>query len=206
MAKALAHRLNYIYVDSGAMYRAATRYLLRKQIDIDDQEAVLTALKEMEIQFKRIDGDQVIHLNGEPVEKEIRKKNVSDKVSRVAAISSVRKKLVEQQRQLGKKKGVVMDGRDIGTVVFPDAELKIFLTADLGHRTERRREQLSGQGVHLSDGEIKRNLQERDHIDSTREDSPLIRATDALLMDNSELTEDEQLEIALKWVKERIVE
>lgn len=195
LAKDLAARIGFAYIDSGAMYRAVTYYLLKNGIDIQDYDQVHKALQKINIRFKRTpDGSNSTYLNGENVEQDIRKMEVSSLVSEVAAIPEVRKKLVEQQREMGVDKGIIMDGRDIGTVVFPDAELKIFLTADVDVRVERRYRELLGKNLEITKEAVKENLEKRDFIDSTRDDSPLKQADDAILIDNSHLTPDQQLE------------
>jgi CMP/dCMP kinase len=204
LAKALAKSLGYIYVDSGAMYRAVTFYFLQNKVDIKNEEAIDSALQNIDISFKNIAGLNTTFLNGINVEDQIRSMEVSNFVSPVAAISIIRRKVVKQQREMGLKKGIVMDGRDIGTVVFTDAELKIFLTASPEIRTQRRYNELISKGLHISKEEIRKNLIERDHIDSTRADSPLRKADDAVVIDNSDLTEQEQLEKALTLAKEQI--
>jgi len=205
LAKDLAAKIGYGYVDSGAMYRAVTYYFLQHYIDIENMEAVQEALDKINIRFKCLEnGKNTTFLNDENVEEAIRGMNVSAMVSQVAAIHSVRKKLVEEQRKMGADKGIVMDGRDIGTVVFPSAELKIFLTAAESVRAERRFQELSAKGIEISKEEIIENLKTRDHIDSTRADSPLRKADDAVLLDNTELTREEQLEMVLNWLKDTL--
>jgi len=192
LAKALAAKLHYLYIDSGAMYRAVTLYFLNKGTDINNAEAVKAHLEEITISFKNHNGENRTLLNDADVSEEIRSMAINNFVSPVAAISSVRKKLVHQQQIIGSKKGVVMDGRDIGTVVFPDAEIKIFLTANIETRAQRRFDELRRKGNAVSLEEIKYNLAERDRIDSNRLDSPLKQAQDAILLDNSNLTPIEQ--------------
>lgn len=204
LAKALAKALNYIYVDSGAMYRAVTLFFINHQIDIKDKEAVQLALDEITISFKNIDGKNTTFLNGQDVEQAIRSMEVSNFVSPVATVPIIRRKVVRQQRAMGAEKGIVMDGRDIGTVVFKDAELKIFLTADPDIRAQRRYKELSEKGQTVSLEAVKDNLLQRDHIDSTRADSPLTQAEDAIVIDNSYLSEAEQLEKALQLALERM--
>ncbi|MEM7103934.1 MAG: (d)CMP kinase [Bacteroidota bacterium] len=204
IAKDLARELGYAYIDSGAMYRAVTLYFLRKKIDLDNPGAVKQALAEINIHFENINGSNHTFLNGENVEEEIREMAVSNFVSEVAAISAVRRVTVQQQHEMGKKRGVVMDGRDIGTVVFKDAELKLFITADMAIRTKRRLLELMDRGVTIDPEKVTANLKHRDHIDSTREDSPLKKAEDAIVIDNSYLSRSEQLEIALKLAKQRL--
>lgn len=201
LAKALAESLSYTYVDTGAMYRAVTLFLIEEKIEISDIEAVKVALDAIHINFERIDGKNTTFLNNKNVEEEIRKMYVSDLVSPVAAISAVRRKLVEQQQAMGKDKGIVMDGRDIASVVFPDAELKIFLTASAEERANRRYKELLGKGEDVNYQDILENLQTRDHIDSTRADSPLKRTPDAIVIDNTNLNQIEQLALALDLVK-----
>ncbi len=204
LAKAMAQSLNYIYVDSGAMYRAVTLYFIEHKVDIKDEEAIGLALQDIRISFKNIDGKNTTFLNDRNVEEKIRLMEVSNFVSPVAALSTVRKKVVLQQREMGKEKGIVMDGRDIGTVVFKDAELKIFLTAAPDIRVQRRYDELIAKGEKISKKAIKENLMHRDHIDSTRTDSPLKKAADAIVIDNSNLTEQEQLEKSLAFAEEQI--
>lgn len=193
LARSLAERLGYAYVDSGAMYRAVTLYFLRRRIPLDDEGRIKEALGDIRIDFNRLNGVNTTFLNGENVEGEIRDAAVSGRVSEVAAISAVRRAMVPIQRKAGRHKGIVMDGRDIGTVVFPEAELKIFLTATFEKRVRRRVLQLKEQGKETPEAEVRQNLEHRDHIDSTRKDSPLRQASDAVLVDNTNLSEIEQL-------------
>jgi CMP/dCMP kinase len=206
LARQLAKELGYIYIDSGAMYRAVTLYFLRNHVDWSNTAAVKEALKEINIEFVHNPKSEQseTHLNGENVEYVIRDLVVAEKVSEVAAIKEVRDFAVKQQKALGKSKGIVMDGRDIGTVVFPHAELKIFMTADNAVRVERRFKELYEKNPNITVEEIKTNLELRDYIDSHREVSPLRQAKDALVLDNSQLTMKQQLDIALKWAKERM--
>lgn len=204
LAKSLAQHLNYAYIDSGAMYRASTLYFLRKQVSLEDQAAITQALGDIHIEFKRIDGLNTTFLNGENVEAEIRDLQVSSNVSEVAAISTVRRSMVRIQRAAGRNKGIVMDGRDIGTIVFPQAELKIFLTASFDIRVHRRVLQLQLQGKDITKEDIEKNLRHRDHIDSTRADSPLRQAEDAVLIDNTNLSEPEQLAMTIALSVERM--
>lgn len=193
-AKAVAAHLGYIFIDTGAMYRAVTLYAMRCGI-ADDPAALAAALPEVHIDF-RFDpqtGRSDVYLNGKNVETEIRRIDVSDRVSTVSRIPEVRAKLVAMQQEMGRAKGIVMDGRDIGTVVFPDAELKIFMTADPQVRAERRYKELAAKGESVSMEEIERNIRERDRLDETREVSPLRRAADAVVLDNSRMTVDEQM-------------
>jgi cytidylate kinase len=187
LAKAIAAELGYRFVDTGAMYRAVTLFFIRHRVDLQDAAAVQSALEQIDIDFKNVEGVNHTFLNGEDVELEIRGMQVGELVSPVAAISSVRQYIVPQQRRMGLLGGIVMDGRDIGTVVFPDADLKIFVIAQMDVRVERRYNELKAQGKEVSRAEVKDNLEERDHIDSSRKDSPLRRAEDATLVDNSKL-------------------
>ncbi len=211
LARELAHELGYAYIDTGAMYRAVTLYCLEKGIiekgRAVDAFKVIKELLHIKIEFRYSDnsGKSETYLNGKNVEGEIRGMEVSELVSPVSAIHEVRKMMVYLQRQLAKDGGVVMDGRDIGTTVFPHAELKLFMTADINVRVERRKQELLSKGIAVKDSEIKRNLQRRDEEDSTRAISPLKQAPDAVLLDNTKITREEQLKIALRWAKERIV-
>jgi CMP/dCMP kinase len=206
LAKQLAAKLKYTYIDSGAMYRAITLYFLRNHVDWTDPKAVVRALKEISIEFAPNDITQSseIILNGENVEYLIRDMVVAEKVSEVAAIKEVREFAVKQQQSMGNKKAIVMDGRDIGTVVFPKAELKIFMTADNAVRVERRFRELFDKNPNISIEEVKNNLEMRDYIDSHREISPLRQAADAIVLDNSNLSPQEQYHLALKWANEKI--
>lgn len=204
LAKGLAKALHYAYLDSGAMYRAVTLYFIDNQINYDDPEAVEEALRHIDIHFERIDNQNRTFLNGKDVEHTIREMRVSDHVSPVSAISAVRRAMVQQQKSMGQRRGIVADGRDIGTIVFPDAELKIFLVADLDVRTSRRHLELAAKGIDAEWDDIQKNLLERDRIDSTRADSPLRQADDAVVIDNTLLSEAEQLEKALALAKARI--
>jgi CMP/dCMP kinase len=205
LAKQLAKRLGYVYVDSGAMYRAITLYFLRNHIDWTDKKEVQAALKEIHLDFHFNEKNETteIYLNDENVEYVIRDLVVAEKVSDVAAIKEVRTFAVAQQQKLGEKKGIVMDGRDIGTVVFPKAELKIFMTADNAVRVERRFKELYEKNPNITIEEVKNNLEMRDYIDSHREVSPLRKADDAIVLDNTSLTEEEQFQKALAWAKEK---
>ena len=205
-AKAIAKRLGYAYIDSGAMYRATTLYGL--QNDMFDENGVLNApnliaaLPLINITF-RFNGEKQRNetfLNGVCVEDEIRTIAVADKVSRVAEIGEVREQMVLLQQQMGKEKGIVMDGRDIGTVVFPDAEFKIFMTADPAIRAQRRYDELKGKGEEVDINEVEENIRKRDYIDENREVSPLRKANDALVLDNSHMTVEEQM----VWVEEHL--
>jgi cytidylate kinase len=205
LAKDLAKALGYVYVDSGAMYRAVTYYFMIHQVDIKSTNKILEALDNIEIYFvTNHNGAQQTFLNGVGVEKEIRSMEVSNFVSEIAEISEVRRKMVEEQRRMGQKGAVVMDGRDIGSVVFPNAELKIFLTASEDIRVKRRYKELIANGQSIDLNLVKENLKKRDHIDSTRNDSPLVKADDAIVLDNSDMTRNEQLDIAIQWAKKKI--
>ncbi len=206
LAKQLAKELGYVYVDSGAMYRAITLYFLRNNIDLAEKKEVAEALKSINLEFifNANSNSSEIYLNGENVEYLIRDLIIAEKVSDVAAIREVREFAVAQQKKMGKKKGIVMDGRDIGTVVFPKAELKIFMTADNAIRVQRRFKELYEKNPNVTIEEVKNNLEMRDYIDSHREVSPLRKARDAMELDNSNLTEKEQFNKALAWVKEKI--
>ncbi len=205
LAKQLAKELGYVYVDSGAMYRAITLYFLRNHVDWTDKKEVKDALKSINLEFVFNDNMQEseMYLNGENVEYVIRDLVVAEKVSDVAAIKEVRDFAVAQQQKMGSKKGIVMDGRDIGTVVFPKAELKIFMTADNVVRVERRFRELYDKNPNITIEEVKNNLEMRDYIDSNREVSPLRKAEDALELDNTNLTEKEQFQKALVWVRKK---
>lgn len=205
LAKQLAKKLNYIFVDSGAMYRAITFYFLQHNIDIHNADAVNNALQNISLQFKYNHdiGTSDIYLNGENIEQQIRGMEVSNHVSEVAVIKVIREFAVKQQRKIAEWKGVVMDGRDIGTVVFPDAELKIFVTASVEVRVKRRLLELQEKKMDVSEEEVRKNLEKRDLIDTTRKISPLRQAADAIVLDNTNLTREQQLQIALNWVEER---
>jgi len=207
LAKELATKLGYNYIDSGAMYRAITLYFLRNRVDYQDPLQALAAIADINLSFEFNKQSQKsdIQLNGENVEPYIRDMIVSEKVSEVAALREVRAFAVGQQKRMGRKKGIVMDGRDIGTAVFPDAELKVFMTADPAVRVMRRFKELYATNHQITIDEVRHNLELRDYIDSTRDESPLRQASDALLLDNSNLTREEQLEIVSSWVEERTV-
>jgi cytidylate kinase len=205
LAKQLARELGYIYVDSGAMYRAITLYFLRNNVDLADKKEVKNALKSVNLEFVHNPKSQVseMFLNEENVEYLIRDLIIAEKVSDVAAIKEVREFAVAQQQKMGAKKGIVMDGRDIGTVVFPKAEVKIFMTADNAVRVERRFRELYEKNPNITIEEVKNNLEMRDYIDSNREFSPLRKAEDALELDNTKLTEEQQLHKALAWARKK---
>ncbi|MBI5917205.1 MAG: (d)CMP kinase [Bacteroidetes bacterium] len=200
LAKAMGNALGYAYISTGDMYRAVTLYFIENQVDMHDPEAVKAALGRIKLHFVADENGNRIHLNGRDVSEEIRKMHVAELVSPVAAIPEVRREMVHQQQEIGRQKGVVMDGRDIGTVVFPQAELKIFLTADVNERARRRYEELLAKGHPVDLEEVKKNLAERDRIDSTRADSPLRQAEDAVVIDNTNLNHEQQLELALDLV------
>ncbi len=205
-ARMVAQALQYSYVDSGAMYRAVTLYFIRKLIDPTNPKHVALALSQIEIGFRHnpLSGNSDTILNNENIEDEIRTMAVSNKVSEVAALPEVRKAMVAQQQKMGKKKGIVMDGRDIGTTVFPNAELKVFMTATMEIRAYRRQQELLAKDQLVSLTEIEHNLSERDRIDTTRNDSPLRKADDAIVIDNTHLTIEEQVEIVLRWVGSKL--
>lgn len=205
LARQIAKKLGYVYVDSGAMYRAVTLYFLRNHIDWTNPDQVDAAIREISLDFhiNELTDQSEIFLNGENVEYVIRDLVIAEKVSEVAAIKEVRDFAVSQQQRLGKRKGIVMDGRDIGTVVFPNAELKIFMTADNAVRVERRFRELFAKNPNITIEEVKANLEMRDYIDSHREVSPLRKADDAIVLDNTHLTEEEQFQKALGWAREK---
>ena len=205
LAKQLAQQLGYIYVDTGAMYRAVAYFAMQNQlisVDSFNKVDLVNQLKNIVLEFKFNSelGFAEMYLNGDNVEKAIRTIEVSGYVSKVAEVSEVRAKLVEQQQEMGKNKGIVMDGRDIGTVVFPDAELKIFMTASAATRAQRRFDELVQKGDSVSYDEVLKNVEERDYIDTHREDSPLVMAEDAVEIDNSHLTREEQFQAVLELV------
>ena len=199
LARALAQRLGYRYIDTGAMYRAVTLHLHRQGITPDNTGGVAGAMKDLRIDFRP--GDNHVQLNGEDVEDKIRSLEVSRLVSPVAALSDVRRAMVEQQREMGAAGGVILDGRDIGTVVFPDADLKLFVVAELETRTDRRLSELQSAGREVNRKDVASNLQERDYIDSHREDSPLRQADDAILLDNTHLNLEQLVERGVELVE-----
>lgn len=207
LARQLAGQLNYLYIDSGAMYRAITLYFIQQQVDWSKTDAVNNALNNIQLEFiyNQISGQSDMFLNGENVEQMIREMLVAEKVSEVAAIREVREFAVAQQQKMGTGKGIVMDGRDIGTVVFPHAELKIFMTADPAIRVERRFKELYQKNRNITLHEVKENLELRDYIDANREVSPLRKAEDAIVLDNSQLTTEEQLQLVMQWVEDAIM-
>ncbi len=201
LAKALAKKLHFIYVDSGAMYRAVALYFLRNHVDLNDHDQIINALKNIHLNFHSRDYQTHITLNDEEVSEEIRQMPVSESVSSVAAIHEVRKEMVKQQQRMGRSKNIVMDGRDIGTAVFPDAPIKFFMTADPKIRAERRYKELLPKNPEITLEEVFENIAHRDYQDTTRTESPLIRAEDAIILDNTDLTPDEQLMFALSKVE-----
>lgn len=209
IAKQLANKLQYIYVDSGAMYRAVTLYAMENNIVTDtlfNKQKLIASLNKIQLNFKfnAKEGYAQIYLNGNNVESKIRTLEVSKYVSKIAEISEVRIKLVEQQQEMGLNKGVVMDGRDIGTVVFPNAELKLFMVSSAETRAKRRFKELIKKGEQVTFKEILQNIEYRDYIDSNRNDSPLIKAKDAIEIDNSNLTLTEQFELVYKLALEKM--
>lgn len=209
VARQLAKELGYVYVDTGAMYRAVALYAMRKSFITDssfDKEGLIAQLPEINLKFVFDDklGYAAIYLNGENVEEEIRKMEVSQYVSKIAAVSEVREKLVAIQKMMGREKAVVMDGRDIGTIVFPNAELKIFMTASAEERAGRRFRELVEKGQQVRYEDVLKNVEERDHMDTTREDSPLVKAEDAVEVDNSKMGIEEQFELILGLAKDRM--
>lgn len=201
LAKALAKKLNFIYIDSGAMYHAVTLYFLRNGVGVQQDDLVQDALQHIELNFHSRDYESHISLNDEEVSEEIRQMPVSDYVSEVSANKFVRKEMVRQQQRMGKSKNIVMDGRDIGTTVFADAQVKFFMTADPKIRAERRFKELQSKGNStITLEEVFENLAHRDFADTTRIESPLVRSSDAIILDNTNLTEEEQLQIAIEHV------
>ena len=209
LAKQLAATLGYVYVDTGAMYRAVAYFAMQHNLVSEthlDKAGLVAQLPNINLrfQFNPNLGFAEMYLNNENIETSIRTIEVSRMVSKVAEISEVRTKLVEQQQAMGKDKGIVMDGRDIGTVVFPDAELKLFMTASSKTRAQRRFDELVEKGQHITFEDVLQNVEERDYIDTHREDSPLVKADDAIEIDNSSLSKKEQFEIVLQLVKEKL--
>ncbi|HLU90026.1 MAG TPA: (d)CMP kinase [Cyclobacteriaceae bacterium] len=205
-AKAVSKALHYTYIDSGAMYRAMTLHMLNRFTNLTDPKEVEKSLATFKVEFHKNEdsGIQQTFLNGLNVEKEIRSMRVSENVSEVSKIKAVRRELVSQQKRLGKHKGVVMDGRDIGTVVFPDAELKFFMVADLNIRAERRQREILESGQLVSLEEVVNNLQERDRLDTTRKESPLVKAADAVEIDTSYMDFEEQVSLIVNMAKEKL--
>lgn len=205
LAKDLADQLGFTYINTGAMYRAVTIYLLNNNIDIDiytDYSKLLS--DQVSIRFETVDNTQATYLNDRNVESMLKEPNVASNVSDVAANSSIRRFLVSSQRELGKASSVIMDGRDIASVVFPDADVKLFVTADVDIRAKRRYQELLNKGIKTTYQEVKANLEKRDHIDSTRSDSPLVQVDDAILIDTSHHTRTSQMEEALEIILSKI--
>lgn len=207
LAKGLAKKLNYLYIDSGAMYRAVALYALRNNLITNGQidiPKLISELKNLDIQFvfNPSTYSSETYLNGENVEKEIRTPLVSDVVSKISSIKEVREFLVQKQKEYGKNKGIVMDGRDIGTNVFPDAELKLFVITDIDVRVKRRLDELHSKGIYVSEDEVRKNLEERDYLDIHRKENPLVQAKDAIVLDTTDLDKDQQLEYVLKLIKD----
>ena len=206
-AKAVAKQFSYVYIDSGAMYRAVTLEFMRNHITLTNPKEVDKALTVVSIEFRLDDeGSPITYLNGLNVEAEIREMEVTQKVSEVSAVPAVREFLVKQQRRLGRAKGVVMDGRDIGSVVFPDAELKIFMTADFNIRAVRRQMELSNKNTFINLDVVKENLEKRDSLDSTRAMSPLVQDPEAIVINNTFMTFDEQVDEVVQLATSKIVE
>ncbi len=203
IAKALAKRLNLPYIDTGAMYRAVTYYFIQNNVDINQELLVYDALNHIDLKFRREEDGNILYLNGQPLNDELRTMEVSSFVSEVSTLPEVRIKMVTLQQQMGEN-GAVMDGRDIGTVVFPKADFKFFLTADHKIRAQRRYEELKSKNQEVSLQEILDNLSHRDHIDSTREHSPLKKADDAIEIDNSILSKDEQIAVIMDYIKSKL--
>ena len=210
LAKALAQKLDYNYIDTGAMYRAVTIYCLRNDIiseTVLDLPKLLSCLNDIDVSFiyNTVTKSSEVFLNGEHVEREIRSMEVANKVSAISSIKEVREKMVVLQREMGKGKGVIMDGRDIGTHVFPDAELKLFMTADNDVRTQRRLDELSSKGEYHTFEDVKHNLENRDHDDTTRKENPLRQADDAIVLDNTDISKEEQLEFVIKLINDLLL-
>jgi len=201
LARALAKKLHFIYVDSGAMYRAVTLYFLRNKVDLNDPKQISEALSNIHLNFHSRDYQTHITLNDEEVSEEIRQMPVSENVSLISALHDVRVEMVRQQQRMGQSKNIVMDGRDIGTVVFPHAQVKLFMTADPNVRAERRYKELVVKTPDITLEDVFENLAHRDYQDTTRKESPLTRAEDAIILDNTELTPNEQLEFALDRIR-----
>lgn len=205
IAKALAEILHFIYIDTGAMYRAVTLYFLRNHIALHDSQSIEKALNNIHINFEQQDNQTLVYLNDEDVSDEIRQMPVSERVSQVSAIKAVRTEMVRQQQRMGQSKNIIMDGRDIGTVVFPDATVKFFMTADPNIRAERRYNELINKGENVSLEEIYSNLAQRDHQDTNREESPLTKAFDAIVLDNSNMDQEKQLQFALSYINPLLI-
>jgi len=210
LAKALAQKLHYHYIDTGAMYRAVTLYCLRNNIisnSIIDNEELSNSLDKITVSFiyNTETKTSEVFLNDEHVEREIRTMEVANNVSAISSIKEVRSKMVAIQRQMGQNKGVIMDGRDIGSHVFPDAELKLFMTADENIRTQRRLDELSSKGEYHTFEDVKQNLKKRDFDDTTRKENPLIQAEDAIVLDNTDITKEEQLDFVIKLINDLLL-
>ena len=209
LAKELAKELNYIFIDSGAMYRGVTLFALQRNLITKnkiDRHAIIKSLEQVELSFllNQETKSPELHLNGVNIAKEIRSPRVASYVSQVATIREVREKMVADQRKMGQNGGIVMDGRDISSVVFPNAELKLFITAEIDERVQRRYNELIENGISTTKKEVKTNLVERDQMDSSREESPLIQVADAIVIDNTNLSKSEQLALVLSLVKQKI--
>lgn len=208
LAKQVAGKLDYIFIDSGAMYRAITYYLLTiKNVTLPvNEQAIKDLIADVDIHFEinEVTHSPEIYLNHKNINDEIRSPFISNNVSKFAAIKSVREKLVKSQQEMGKKGGIVMDGRDIGSIVFPNAELKLFITADIETRAQRRYKELKAKDIAIELDDVKKNLAERDHLDSTRKESPLIQTKDAIEIDNTNLNRTEQLELVLNIINTRL--
>jgi CMP/dCMP kinase len=204
LAKQLAQKLNYTYIDSGAMYRGIALYFLQQNLDMNNHDLLIDAIQHINLSFSD-DGNNNLLLNGQNVEAQIRTPQIANLVSPIATIAEVREKAVNLQQQMGLQKGIVMDGRDIGTTVFPDAELKIFMTGSLPIRAHRRYLEMQQKNTPQTLLEVEANLIQRDHIDSNREISPLRKADDAILLDNTDITPEQQLQLALDWAHQRKV-
>ncbi|MGY4383030.1 cytidylate kinase [Pedobacter sp. UYP24] len=201
LAKQLAKHFNYTYVDSGAMYRAITLHFINNNIDLDDEVAIIESVNSADIRFENINGSVSILLNDQDVSEEIREMHVANKVSKISPISAVRTVLVANQQKMATTNNIVMDGRDIGTQVFPFANVKLFMTAEPKKRAERRFSELSGSGKTATLEEVFANLTQRDHDDTTRKESPLVCATDAIVIDNTHLSMDQQFDLALEIIR-----
>jgi len=204
LAKDLAKKLDYIFIDSGAMYRGVALYCLENKLIVEGEPLVgkiIENLNQIQLEFKTIDQQSLLFLNDRNVSTKIRENAVANVVSKIATIKEVRQKLVSEQQKMGEKGGIIMDGRDIASVVFPNAELKLFVKADSKIRTQRRLDELKSKGIESSYDEVAKNLEERDFIDSTRAESPLIQVEDAIVLDNSNLNREEQVEFVLKLIK-----
>lgn len=204
LAKDLAKKLNYIFIDSGAMYRGVALYCLENNLIIEGEplvDKIIENLNHIQLEFKTIDQQSLLFLNDRNVSTEIRENAVANVVSKIATIKEVRQKLVSEQQKMGEKGGIIMDGRDIASVVFPNAELKLFVTADTKIRTQRRLDELKSKGIESSFDEVAKNLEERDYMDTHRAESPLIQVKDAIVLDNSNLNREEQVEWVLKLLK-----